>query len=67
MGITVLALAQQGRTEEGISLLDEAMAGVIGGECGDPLTVAQMSCMTMVVWGSCFDLERATRWVQSAP
>jgi DNA-binding CsgD family transcriptional regulator len=59
------ALIQQGRTEEGMSLLDEAMAGVIGGEGGDPLTVAQMSCMTMVVCGSCFDLERATQWVQS--
>jgi hypothetical protein len=41
------ALVQQGRTEEGMSRLDEAMAGVIGGEGGDPLTVAQMSCMTM--------------------
>ena len=59
------ALVQQGRTEEGMSLLDEAMAGVIGGEGGDPMTVAQMSCMTMVVCGSCFDLERATQWVQS--
>jgi DNA-binding CsgD family transcriptional regulator len=59
------ALVQQGRTEEGMSLLDEAMAGVIGGEGRDPLTVAQVSCMTMVVCGSCFDLERATQWVQS--
>jgi DNA-binding CsgD family transcriptional regulator len=59
------ALVQQGKTEEGMSLLDEAMAGVIGGEGGDPMTVAQMSCMTMVVCGSCFDLERATQWVQS--
>jgi len=59
------ALVQQGRTEEGMSLVDEAMAGVIGGEGRDPMTVAQMSCMTMVVCGSCFDLERATQWVQS--
>jgi DNA-binding CsgD family transcriptional regulator len=59
------ALVQQGRTEEGMALLDEAMAAVIGGEYGDPLTAAQMSCMTMVVCGSCFDLERATQWVQS--
>ena len=59
------ALVQQGKTEEGMSLLDEAMAGVVGGEGHDPLTVAQMSCMTMVVCGSCFDLERATQWVQS--
>jgi len=59
------ALVQQGRTEEGMSLLDEAMAGVIGGEGRDPMTVAQVSCMTMVVCGSCFDLQRATQWVQS--
>ena len=59
------ALVQQGRTEEGMSLLDEAMAAVIGGESADPLTVAQLSCMTMVVCGSCFDLERASQWVQS--
>jgi DNA-binding CsgD family transcriptional regulator len=59
------ALVQQGRTEEGMSLLDEAMAAVVGGEGGDPLAVAQMSCMTMVVCGSCFDIERATQWVQS--
>jgi DNA-binding CsgD family transcriptional regulator len=59
------ALVQQGRTAEGMSLLDEAMAAAIGGEGGDPLTVAQMSCMTMVVCGSCFDVERATQWVQA--
>src|SRR6266699_918105 len=39
------ALVQQGKTEEGMSLLDEAMAGVVGGEGHDPLTVAQMSCI----------------------
>jgi DNA-binding CsgD family transcriptional regulator len=59
------AMVQQGRTEEGMSLLDEAMAGAIGGEGSDPMTVAQMSCMTMVVCGSCLDIERATQWVQS--
>ena len=59
------AMVQQGRTEEGMSLLDEAMAGAIGGEGSDPMAVAQMSCMTMVVCGSCLDIERATQWVQS--
>ena len=57
------ALVQQGRTEEGMSLLDEVMVGAIAGE-GVPLTVAQASCMTMVACGSCFDLERATQWLQ---
>jgi hypothetical protein len=59
------ALVQQGRTEEGMTLLDEAMAGVVSGEGSDPLLVAQLSCMTMVVCGSCLDIERATQWVQS--
>jgi DNA-binding CsgD family transcriptional regulator len=59
------ALVQQGRTEDGMALLDEAMARVISGEGSDPLLVAQLSCMTMVVCGSCFDIERATQWLQS--
>jgi len=58
------ALVQQGRISEGMALLDEAMVGAIAGE-GDPLTVAQASCMTMVVCGSCFDIERASQWVQA--
>ena len=36
------ALVQQGRTEEGMALLDEAMAGVIGGEYGDPLRTGEL-------------------------
>ena len=59
------ALVQQGRTAEGMALLDEAMAAAIGGECGDPLTVAHASCMTMLVCSSYFDIERATQWVQA--
>jgi DNA-binding CsgD family transcriptional regulator len=58
------ALVQQGRTEEGMALLDEVMVGAIAGE-GEPLTVAQASCMTMVACGSCFDMERAAQWVQA--
>src|SRR5262245_54118557 len=48
------ALVQQGRTQEGMAILDEAMAGAIGGECGQPLTVAHLSCMTMIVCSSYF-------------
>ena len=59
------ALVQQGRTLEGMALLDEAMAAAVGGECGDPLTVAHTSCMTMLVCASYFDIERATQWVQA--
>ena len=59
------ALVQQGRIAEGMALLDEAMAGALGGECGDPLTVAHASCMTMLVCSSHFDIERATQWLQA--
>jgi DNA-binding NarL/FixJ family response regulator len=59
------ALVQQCRIAEGMALLDEAMAGAVGGECGDLLTVAHVSCMTVVVCSSHFDIERATSWVQA--
>jgi hypothetical protein len=58
------ALVQQGRTAEGLAVLDEAMAAALAGECSDPLTVAHTSCMTMLVCSSHFDIERATQWVQ---
>jgi DNA-binding CsgD family transcriptional regulator len=59
------ALVQQGRTAEGMALLDEAMAAALAGEGGDPLTVAHASCMTMLVCSSHFDIERATQWLQA--
>src|SRR5699024_8101548 len=40
-------LVEQGRTTEGIALLDEAMAGCLGGEASSPETVAFSSCLTM--------------------
>src|SRR4029077_4081169 len=43
------ALVQQGRTAEGMALLDEAMAAAIGGACSDLLTAAHTRCMTMLV------------------
>jgi tetratricopeptide (TPR) repeat protein len=59
------ALVQQGRVADGMALLDEAMAGAFGGECGNPLTAAHASCMTMLVCSSHFDIERATQWLQA--
>jgi DNA-binding CsgD family transcriptional regulator len=59
------ALVQQGRVVDGMALLDEAMAGALGGECGDPLTAAHASCMTLLVCSSYFDIERATQWLQA--
>ncbi len=48
-----------------MALLDEAMAAALAGECGDPLTAAHASCMTMLVCASHFDIGRATQWVQA--
>ena len=59
------ALVQQGRLEEGVALIDEAMAAAIGGESSDPLIVAHASCMTMLVCAHYFDIERATQWVRA--
>ena len=68
LGMTAVggAMVQQGRMADGLALLDEVMAAAIGGECdrsrSRPL---HASCMTMLVCASCFDIERATQWVQA--
>jgi tetratricopeptide (TPR) repeat protein len=59
------ALVQQGRIEEGMAALDQAMARAIAGECGQPLTVAHIGCMTLLVCASYFDIERATSWLRA--
>lgn len=59
-------LVGQGRAEEGIALMDEAMAGSLGGEPRRPDTVVFTSCTTMVACGRCADFERATQWVRAA-
>jgi DNA-binding CsgD family transcriptional regulator/Tfp pilus assembly protein PilF len=67
LGMTAVgaAMVQQGRMADGLAILDEVMAAAIGGECSSPLTAAHASCMTMLVCASCFDIERATQWVQA--
>lgn len=60
------ALVEQGRVEEGAALLDEAMAGVIGGEGGDLDTFVLVSCRTITSCSRGGDLPRATQWVHAA-
>jgi DNA-binding CsgD family transcriptional regulator len=59
-------LVAQGRTTEGIALLDEAMAGCLGGEPGNLETVVFACCHTMVALARCADFERAMQWVRAA-
>jgi DNA-binding NarL/FixJ family response regulator len=59
-------LVEQGRVSEGINLLDEAMAGCLGGEPASPDTVAFSSCLTMRSCARCADFERALQWVRAS-
>lgn len=60
------ALVSQGREKEGFPLLNEAMAGSLGGEGGSFDTVVFTSCNMI---GSCArsaQFERAVEWIRSA-
>ena len=59
------ALVLMGRVEEGASLLDEAMAGALGGE-GGPETVVHASCVTIVCCSRAAELKRAAQWIRAA-
>jgi DNA-binding CsgD family transcriptional regulator/Tfp pilus assembly protein PilF len=58
------ALVRQGRTAEGMDLLDEAMTVALGGETSDPLACGDACCTTLVVCDGLADLNRAAQWCQ---
>ncbi len=58
------ALVRQGRTSEGMALLDEAMAGTLGGELG-PFATAVTYCRTIGVCLDIFDYRRALEWTRA--
>jgi hypothetical protein len=66
LGLTLegFALVRQGRTAEGMSLLDEAMAGTLGGELG-PFATAVTHCRTIGVCVDLFDYRRALEWTRA--
>jgi ATP/maltotriose-dependent transcriptional regulator MalT len=55
-----------GDVAKGLALLDEAMAGALGGECARLETVAYISCDMLVACDAAADLERARQWCQVA-
>lgn len=55
-----------GEVEKGLALLDEAMAGALGGECTRLDTVAYISCDMLVACEFAADLDRARQWCQVA-
>jgi DNA-binding CsgD family transcriptional regulator len=56
------ALVSGGRVDEGMGLLDEAMAVALGGETSDPLACGDACCTTLVVCDQLADLRRASEW-----
>ncbi len=57
-------LVESGRIEEGFALLDEAMAGALGGEGRRLDTVVFTSCTMITSCGRAAQLQRAVQWVR---
>jgi DNA-binding CsgD family transcriptional regulator len=60
------ALVGMGQVEEGFALIDEAMAGTLGGERRRLDTVVFTSCSMLIACELAADLERATQWCRVA-
>ena len=60
------ALVKQGRLKEGLTSLDEAMAGSLGGEGSSFDTVVYTSCNMISSCASCAEFERAVQWIHAA-
>jgi DNA-binding NarL/FixJ family response regulator len=66
LGDLGLTLVTQGRAAEGLALIDEAMAGTLGGEHRRLLTVVVASCDMLIACDLAGDLRRAVQWCQVA-
>ncbi len=60
------SLVRQGRGEEGIRLLDEAMAAALAGESGRPHTVVYTSCNLISACAQTAELDHARQWIRAA-
>ncbi len=56
-------LVDAGRTAEGLALIDQALAGALGGECHQLDTVVWASCTMLGACEAAGDLQRATQWL----
>ena len=60
------ALVQAGHVSDGTALLDEAMAGALGGEALRLETVVFTGCRAIIACSRAFEVERATQWIRAA-
>lgn len=61
-----LALVTEGRVEDGMAMLDEAMAGTLSGECRRRDSVVFAACSMLAACHLVGDLERASQWCRAA-
>ncbi|MDQ3784717.1 MAG: LuxR C-terminal-related transcriptional regulator [Actinomycetota bacterium] len=66
LGDLGLALVVAGKPEEGMALLDEAMAGTLAGEYRRLDTVVYTSCNMLAACNHVGDLDRASQWCRVA-
>lgn len=57
-------LVHSGRPAEGFDLIDQAMAGTLGGECRRLQTVVWAACTMLEACETTGDLRRATEWLR---
>jgi DNA-binding NarL/FixJ family response regulator len=62
--VLVTTLVAKGKIDEGLPLVDEALAGALGGE-GQLDTVIVTACRMMQSCDRCADFQRAVQWVQA--
>ena len=60
-----LALVCQGKVDEGLALLDEAMAAVVGGEVGKHGVAGLTCCSMLTACERLGDLDRALQWTEA--
>lgn len=60
------ALVEMGMVDEGVALLDEAMAGSLAGEGGRLDTVVYTSCSMITSCTQIAEMERAAQWIRAA-
>jgi DNA-binding NarL/FixJ family response regulator len=59
------AAIAQGRVDEGVTYLDEAMMIALGGETTDPIAASETCCTTLVTCDALADLRRSTEWCEA--
>lgn len=62
LGQLGLARTLAGEIDEGMTILDEAMAAATGGEASDPLAIGDACCSTLVACDQLADFRRAADW-----